>query len=145
MDKNEIARQCAAVMLNDDAASRALGIDVEVTEPGAAIARMRVRDDMVNGLGVCHGGLIFTLADTSFAFACNGYNLQTFAASGHIDFLRPAKLGDELLAEAVEDHRGRRAGYYLVKIKNQHDELVALFRGRSASNGESILSARSDT
>jgi len=121
MDKNEIARQCAAVMLNDDSASRALGIDVEVTAPGAATARMRVRDDMVNGLGVCHGGLIFTLADTCFAFACNGYNLQ------------------------IEDHRGRRTGYYLVKIKNQRDELIALFRGRSASNGDSILSAQSDT
>lgn len=139
MDENETARQCADAMFSGDAASKALGIEVEVTKPGAAVARMRIREDMVNGLGVCHGGLIFTLADTAFAFACNGYNLQTVVASGQIDFIRPGELGDELLATAAEDHRGRRRGFYSVKVENQRAEVVALFHGRSATSGTAIV------
>ncbi len=141
MDELDVARRCADTMWNDDKASHALGIKIEITGVGAASARMTVRNDMVNGLDVCHGGLVFALADTAFAFACNAYNVQTFAASCQVEFLRPAILGDALLATASEDHRGRRSGYYTVKIRNQRDELVALFRGRSASNGEPILTA----
>lgn len=140
MDELEIARRCADVMWKDDKASQALGMEIEITGVGAANARMAIRNDMVNGLDVCHGGLVFALADTAFAFACNAYNVQTFAASCQVDFLRPALLGDELLAMASEDHRGRRSGYYTVKIRNQRDELVALFRGRSGSNGKPVLS-----
>ena len=107
MTELEIAERCGEAMWSDDKASHALGIEMEVSGVGAANARMRIRDDMVNGLDVCHGGLVFALADTAFAFACNAYNVQSFAASCQIDFLRPAKLGDELLAIASEDHRGR--------------------------------------
>jgi acyl-CoA thioesterase len=139
MTELEIAERCGEAMWSDDKASHALGIEMEVSGVGAANARMRIRDDMVNGLDVCHGGLVFALADTAFAFACNAYNVQSFAASCQIDFLRPAKLGDELLAVASEDHRGRRSGYYTVKIQNQRDEPVALFRGRSVGNGKAIL------
>lgn len=145
MDNDSIARNCANRMWSDDNASHALGIEIDVTVAGTARARMKIRDDMVNGLGVCHGGLVFTLADTAFAFACNGYDQQTFAASCHIDFLRPAKLGDELLAIASEDYRGRRSGYYSVSVRNQDDKVVALFRGRSETNGEPMLSSQSDT
>jgi len=136
----EMAERCGEAMWNNDNASHALGIEMKVTGVGAAHARMRIRDDMVNGLDVCHGGLVFALADTAFAFACNAYNNQSFAASCQIEFLRPARLGDELLAIASEDHRGRRSGYYTVKIQNQRDEPVALFRGRSVGNGKAILS-----
>lgn len=139
MDELELARLCADTMWKDDKASQALGMEMEVTAVGAASVRMAIRDDMVNGLDVCHGGLIFALADTAFAFACNAYNVQTFAASCQIEFLRPALLGDVLLAMASEDQRGRRSGYYTVKIRNQRDELVALFRGRSVNNGTPIL------
>jgi acyl-CoA thioesterase len=139
MDKNELARRCADAMWNDDQASHALGIEIEVSEAGTATARMTIRADMVNGLDVCHGGLVFALADTAFAFACNAYNVQSVAASCQIEFLRPAKLGDELCASASEDHRGRRSGYYTVRISNQRDEPVALFRGRSGSNGQPLL------
>jgi len=135
----ELAQRCGEVMWSDDNASQALGIEMEVTGVGAANARMVIREDMVNGLDVCHGGLVFALADTAFAFACNAYNNQSFAASCQIDFLRPAKLGDELLAVASEDHRGRRSGYYTVRIQNQRGEPVALFRGRCASNGEALI------
>jgi acyl-CoA thioesterase len=136
----EMAKLCAESMWADDKASHALGIEIEVTDIGAANARMIVRDDMVNGLNVCHGGLVFALGDTAFAIACNAYNVESFA-SCHIDFLRPAVLGDQLVATAVQEHRGRRSGYYAVNIHNQRDELVALFRGRSGSNGKAIIDA----
>jgi len=145
MTELALAKHCAEAMRNDDNASRALGITSDVTSVGEACSRMTIREDMVNGLDVCHGGLVFALADTAFAFACNAYNVQSFAASCQIEFLRPAKLGDELVANASEDYRGRRSGYYTVKIYNQRDELVALFRGRSGSNGEPVLSTKSDT
>jgi len=139
MDELDVARRCADTMWRDDKASQALGIKIEITSAGEATARMTIREDMVNGLEVCHGGLVFALADTAFAFACNAYNVQSFAASCQIEFLRPALLNDVLLATASEDHRGRRSGYYTVKIRNQRDDLVAMFHGRSGSNGESIL------
>jgi len=139
MSDLEIARLCAAAMLDKDKASNALGIEVEIPEPGKAIATMTIRDDMVNGFDVIHGGLTFTLADTAFAFACNAYDEQTVAASAHIEFLRPGMLGDVLTAVATEDYRGRRRGYYTIEVRNQEDEMVALFRGRSASSGHSVI------
>jgi len=140
MTELEMAERCGNAMWTEDKASQALGIEIKVTGAGAANARMVIRDDMVNGLDVCHGGLVFALADTAFAFASNAYNNQSFAASCQIEFLRPAKLGDELLAIASEDYRGRRSSYYTVKIRNQRDEPVALFRGRSVGSGKAILS-----
>ena len=135
----DTARRCAEAMLKKDRSSKMLGISIEVTAPGEAVARMTVREDMVNGFDVLHGGLTFALADTAFAMACNAYNEQSFAASAQINFLRPALLGDELTATAAEDHRGRRGGYYSVRVHNQRGELVALFRGRSANTGKRCL------
>ena len=139
MDKTDLAKRCAETMYANDAASRALGIRVDVPSAGRANATMTVRADMVNGFDVCHGGLLFTLADTAFAFACNGYDDRTFAAAAGIDFLRPAHLGDDLRAQAREDYRGSKSGFYSVEIRNQRDEVVAVFRGRSASRGEGLL------
>jgi len=141
MDKLERARACANRMYAGDKASQALGIEIEIPEPGSAIASMRVREDMVNGFNICHGGLVFTLADTAFAFACNAYDDLTVAGSGTIEFLRPVYLDDVLQAVALEEHRGQRSGLYAVEVVNQHDEFVALFRGRSVSRGESVLEA----
>ena len=135
MNSLELARRCADTMLANDSAIEALGIEVEIPEAGRAVARMTVRQDMVNGLNVLHGGFVFALADTAFAFACNAYNEQSFAASAQIEFLRPGRLGDTMTATANEDHRGRRNGYYSVEVRNPDDELVALFRGRSVSSG----------
>jgi acyl-CoA thioesterase len=123
---------------NDDA-SKLLGIAVEVAAAGSAVARMTIRGDMLNGFDVCHGGLIFSLADTAFAFACNGYDELTYAAQANIEFVRPASLGDALVAVAREDYRGRKTGFYTVEVRNQHDQLVAMFRGRSANTEEPIL------
>ena len=139
MSDLETAQRCADAMMSNDKSSQALGIEVSIPSPGEAIATMTVREDMANGWDVIHGGLTFTLADTAFAFACNAYDNQTFAASGQIEFLRPAVVGDVLTATAREEHRGRRSGHYTVSVQNQRDELVALFRGRSVSNGESVL------
>jgi len=135
----ETAQRCAAEMWKGDKASQSLGIEVEVTRLGAAMATMQVREDMVNGVGVCHGGMLFTLADTACAFACNSYNRVTLSASGKIHFLRSAMLGDVLTAIAAEDYRGGRRGFYTVKITNQQDEAVALFRGRVVSRDEPIV------
>ena len=126
-------------MLANDRSSQAMGISIEIVEPGKAIARMRVREDMLNGFAVIHGGLTFALADTAFAFACNSYDQQAFAAAAQIEFLRPAVATDVLTATASEDYRGRRNGYYTVEVRNQRDELVALFRGRSASSSKPVI------
>jgi acyl-CoA thioesterase len=141
MDDLKTAQRCADAMLAADKASAALGISIQIPEPGKAVATMTVRDDMVNGFDVIHGGLTFALADTAFAFACNAYDQQTFAAAAQIEFLRPAVRGDQLTATAVEDYRGRRRGFYTVEVRNQRDEVVAIFRGRSASNGACVISA----
>jgi len=129
----EIAQKCCEMMWRNDHASQELGIVIAVQGPGAAEARLDVRRKMVNGHDICHGGYIFTLADTAFAFACNTYNRITVAAGASIDFVRPGRLGDTLKAVATEAHRGGRTGVYDVTVTNQDDELIAVFRGRSHS------------
>jgi acyl-CoA thioesterase len=139
MEALELARACADRMYANDTASKALGIEIEIPEIGSAVATMRVRQDMTNGFDMCHGGLIFTLADTAFAFACNAYDDVTVAGSGTVEFLRPAFEGDELRAVALEEHRGKRSGVYAVEVVNQRAEFVALFRGRAVARGQSLL------
>lgn len=126
-------------MFERDSASQALGMCILSIAPGTARLAMRVREDMVNGHGVCHGGLIFSLADSAFAFASNTGNAVTVAASAGIEFLAPARLSDELVAEARLISRSRRTGVYDVVVRNQHDECVALFRGRSHQRDELII------
>ena len=139
MDELEKAQRVAETMYANDRASQTLGIKIDIPEPGTAVATMTVREDMVNGFDICHGGLVFTLADTAFAFACNAYDDLTVAASASIELLRPAHRGDVLRAIADEEHRGRRTGFYTIRVTNQDDELIALFRGRSRSKDESVL------
>jgi len=145
MSQLKTAKQCAKSMWAGDKASKALGITIEIRKAGAATARMRVREDMINGFGVCHGGLLFALADTAFAFACNAYDRVSFAASASIEFLRPARLGDDLCAVAREEHRGGRSGYYAVSVENQDGVLVAMFRGRAVSRDQRVIQEESDT
>lgn len=136
---DDIASRCAQKMYANDDASKMLGISIEVAAAGSAVARMTVTREMLNGFGTCHGGLIFSLADTAFACACNGYDEMTFAARADIEFVRPARLGDVLVAVAREDYRGTRTGFYTVDVRNQHDQYVAIFRGRSSSTDDKIL------
>jgi acyl-CoA thioesterase len=125
------AERASAELMRRDRASQMLGMRIAAVQPGGARVVMAVRPDMVNGHGVCHGGLVFALADSAFAFACNSYNDSTVAATGSIDFLAPAHAGDELTAEARELWRTRRNGIYEIIVSNQRGERVALFRGRS--------------
>ena len=125
------AERAAAVLYERDRASQALGMRLAGVRPGWAQVVMPVRPDMVNGHGVCHGGIVFALGDSAFAFACNSYNDATVAAGAAIDFLAGAHEGDELTAEASELWRTRRNGIYEISIRNQRGERVALFRGRS--------------
>jgi acyl-CoA thioesterase len=125
------AERAAAALFERDGASQALGMRLAGVRPGFARVVMRVRADMVNGHGVCHGGMVFALADSAFAFACNSYNESTVAAAATIDFLAGAREGDELTAEAGELWRTRRNGIYEISVCNQRGERIALFRGRS--------------
>ena len=125
------AERAAAALFERDRASQALGMRLAGVRPGWARVVMRVRADMVNGHGVCHGGLVFALGDSAFAFACNSHNESTVAAAASIDFLAGAREGDELTAEASELWRTRRNGIYEINVCNQRGERVALFRGRS--------------
>ena len=137
-DPQFVAEASARAMYEQDRASQALGMRVLEVRPGYARLAMKVRDDMVNGHRICHGGLIFTLADSAFAFACNTYDVVTVAAAGTIEFLLAASLGDELTATAEERTRSKRNGLYDVSVHNQRGECVALFRGRSHQVGGSI-------
>jgi len=125
------AERAATTLFERDRASQALGMRIASVSPGAARVVMRVRADMVNGHGLCHGGLVFALADSAFAFACNSHNDSTVAAAAAIDFLAAAREGDELTAEASELWRTRRHGIYEIVVANQRGERIALFRGRS--------------
>jgi acyl-CoA thioesterase len=138
-DAQHVAETAARRMYEQDSASRALGMRIVEIRPGFARLVMQVREDMVNGHQICHGGLIFTLADSAFAFACNTYNLVTVAAGGSIDFLRPGRLGDTLTATAEERSRSRRTGIYDVTVLNQAGECVAMFRGRSHQTSDRIV------
>jgi acyl-CoA thioesterase len=128
----QLAERVARALYEVDKSSQALGIRILEVRPGYARLAMAVRPDMVNGHRICHGGMVFTLADSSFAFACNSYNENTVAAAASIDFLAPAHQGDELTAIATEVWRSRRNGIYEVTVTNQEGARIALFRGRSA-------------
>ncbi len=132
MTPDELALSTAQSMYEADACSRALGL--ELLEVGAGYARMRmtVRPDFLNGHRICHGGLIFTLADSTFAFACNSYNINTVASGCSIEFLRPVQPDEVLTAEATEQALNGRTGIYDIRVTNRAGETVAMFRGKSA-------------
>ena len=140
-DPQSVAEASARAMYGQDGASQALGMRVLEVRPGYARLAMKVREDMVNGHQLCHGGLIFTLADSAFAFACNTYDLVTVASAATVEFLLSAHLGDELTAIAEERSRSKRTGIYDVAVSNQRGECVALFRGRSHQLGGSVTAA----
>jgi len=138
-DPQAVAEASARAMYGQDRASQALGMRLVEIRPGYARLAMTVREDMVNGHQLCHGGLIFTLADSTFAFACNTYDVVTVASAASIEFLLPARLGDELTATADERSRSRRSGVYDVAVHNQQGDCVALFRGRSHQIGGNVI------
>jgi acyl-CoA thioesterase len=131
VDAQAIAEACRHAMWKDDRASRLLGIEVLAVGPGSATLRMVVREDLLNGHHICHGGFVATLADSAFAFACNAYNELTVAAGFDLNLLQAARLGDVLTATARELSKGGRSGVYDIDVHNQRGEHVAAFRGRS--------------
>jgi acyl-CoA thioesterase len=128
----ELARAAGAKMYGSDRASQALGMELAEVGVGTAAMRMRVRADMLNGHGTCHGGFIFALADSTFAFACNSRNDVTVAAGCSIEYLQPAFENEVLTARGHEVALIGRTGIYDIVVSNQKDETVATFRGRSA-------------
>lgn len=130
-DPQRTADRVREGMFANDRASRALGMNVTHMAPGTATLTMIVRADMLNGFGICHGGLVTTLADSAFAFACNSGDRMTVAAGLSVDFVAPAQEGDLLTARAVEVSATGRSGVYDVTVDNQRGERIALFRGRS--------------
>ncbi|WP_408899926.1 hydroxyphenylacetyl-CoA thioesterase PaaI (plasmid) [Nocardioides sp. R1-1] len=133
----EVARRSAETMWSTDTAVKSLGIELRSVGPGRAELAMVVRPDMVNGHDIAHGGLIATLADSAFAYACNSYGEVTVAAGFEVEFLETGRLGDELVATAVERARRGRSGIYDVTVR-RGDAVVAEFRGRSRSLGRPI-------
>lgn len=130
LSPDDLARACADAMWKEDDASSGLGMTIVEIGPGRATLTMTVRPDMVNGHGIAHGGFIFTLADSAFAFACNSHNQHAVAFQGSITFIKPGKLGDVLVATAREISRSGRSGIYDVRV-TVSDEVIAEFRGHS--------------
>ena len=135
----QLAERAAEALFARDSAAKLLGYHIISVTPGGARVGMTVRDDMCNGHHTCHGGLIFALADSAFAAACNSHNESNVAAAASIDFLAPAREGDELVGEASEVWRSGRTGIYEIKVTNQRGELIALFRGRSHRIGGAVV------
>ncbi len=130
-DQQSLAERSARALYEPDRASQALGIRIITIGPQSCTVAMKVRADMTNGHAICHGGMIFTLADSAFAFACNSGGEPTVAAGASIDFLAAAHEGDELTARARALWHGGRSGIYEVTVTNQAGAPIALFRGRS--------------
>ena len=131
MTKQQLAEACVDILYKRDMAAQEMGIEVLSAAPGQASLAMGVRANMLNGHAICHGGFIFLLADTAFAYACNSHNNNTLAAGARIEYLAPARQGEVLAAVAEELSRGGRTGVYDVRVSNAQDKTLALFRGNA--------------
>ena len=138
LSPDDLARACAEAMWKEDDASKGLGMEIVEIGPGKAVMSMTVLPHMVNGQRIAHGGFIFTLADSAFAFACNTHNERVVAAQGNITFIRPGKLGDRLVATAREISRSGRSGIYDVRV-TVDSTVIAEFRGHSRAIGGTWL------
>lgn len=145
-DAAELAQSTAQAMWSRDRTAHALGMRLAVVAPGSATLSMKVRSDMLNGHNICHGGMIFTLADTAFAYACNSYNRNTVASACHIDFLAPACEGDTLEAHAVEQSLSGRTGVYDITVRHAGTrQTIALFRGKSYRIQGAVIDSLQET
>ncbi len=130
-EANSLALACAESMYKRDTAAQTLGITIDKVEQGYACLKMNVRAEMLNGHNICHGGFLFALADTAFAYPCNSYNKVTVAQNCEIDFVQAGKEGDELVAIAEERRRSGKTGLYDITVSRLDGEVLAFFRGRS--------------
>lgn len=138
MTEEKSAAQVVYHMMEHDRFSQWLGIEVLAVEIGYSKIKMEVRDEMLNGFGIVHGGIAFSLADSAFAFACNNRNNLSVALDTSINFLKPVHPGDVLIAEAEEEHNGRNTGLYRITIQNQHGHKVAVFKGCCFRTGKPL-------
>ena len=139
MTKDELANSVVTQMMKDDLFSQWLGIQIIEIKEGYSKIKMSVRNEMMNGLGIVHGGIAFSLADSSFAFACNNRNNLSVALDTSINFLKPVHVGDELIAEAKEIHNGKSTGLYHITITNQNNHTVALFKGTCFRTNKKLI------
>ena len=139
-EKDQFAEKVVAHMMEHDLFSQWLGIEVLEIKEGYSRLRMKVRKEMINGFGIVHGGIAFSLADSAFAFACNNRNVLSVALDTAINFTKPVHVEDVLTAEAKELHNGRSTGLYHITITNQHDHIVALFKGTCFRTNKSLIS-----
>ncbi|MDE3125273.1 MAG: hydroxyphenylacetyl-CoA thioesterase PaaI [Bacteroidota bacterium] len=139
MDTNNSYEVVVNKMMKDDLFSQWLGIQLLEIKEGYSKITMHVRPEMINGLGIVHGGIAFTLADSAFAFACNSRNQLSVALDTSIQFLKPVHVGDTLVAEATELHNGKSTGLYLIQIFNQHQHMIALFKGTCFRTSKKII------
>ena len=137
--KDELANKVIAQMMKDDLFSQWLGMQIIEIKEGYSKIKMLVRNEMINGLGIVHGGIAFSLGDTAFAFACNSRNNLSVALDTSINFLKPVHPGDELTAEAKEIHNGKSTGLYQITITNQRNHIVALFKGTCFRTNKTLV------
>jgi acyl-CoA thioesterase len=139
-EKDKLANEVVSHMMDNDFFSQWLGIEVVEIKEGYSKIKMTVRKEMVNGFGIVHGGVPFSLADSAFAFACNNRNVLSVALDTSINFVKPVHVGDELTAEAKELHNGRSTGLYHIHITNQHAHLIAQFKGLCYRTDKKLIS-----
>jgi len=139
-DKNKLANDVVSHMMENDAFSKWLGIEVMEISEGYSKVKMTVRKEMANGFGIIHGGIPFSLADSAFAFACNNRNVLSVALDTSINFIKPVHIGDELVAEAKELHNGSSTGLYQIHITNQKNHVVAVFKGLCYRTDKKLIS-----
>jgi acyl-CoA thioesterase len=139
-EKDQLAKQVVNHMMEDDKFSQWLDISLIEIKEGYSKIQMKVREEMINGFGIVHGGIAFSLADSAFAFACNNRNNLSVALDTSITFTKAVQVGDILTAEAKESHNGRSTGLYFITITNQHTEPVAHFKGTCFRTGKTLLS-----
>jgi acyl-CoA thioesterase len=139
-EADNLARRVADRLHAQEGTAAAWNIEIEEVREGYSRITMVVREDMINGHAIAHGGMIFALADTAFAYACNSRNVETVARNATIAFLAPGRLGDRLVAEAWEQALSGRSGVYAIEVRNQRDEKIAVFQGLSRSLGGKVLS-----
>lgn len=139
LSKDELANKVIEQVMKDDLFSQWLGIQIIEIKEGYSKIKMAVRKEMINGLGIVHGGIAFSLGDTAFAFACNSRNNLSVALDTSINFLKPVHPGDELIAEAKELHNGKSTGLYQITITNQRNHTVALFKGTCFRTNKTLV------
>ncbi|HVX26123.1 MAG TPA: hydroxyphenylacetyl-CoA thioesterase PaaI [Parafilimonas sp.] len=136
---SDLSKQVVEHMIKRDAFSRWLGIEILEIKEGYSKIKMTIREEMVNGFHVSHGGIIFSLADSALAFACNNRNNLSLAMDCNISFLKQVNVGDELTAEAKEIHNGKSTGVYSINVINQNNQQVALFKGTCFRTGKNLI------